>query len=594
MSLIYTQIPNPTKIQTLPPPQTTSTPPPHQTNKSTPIHTPNTIPPKLNTKVPSHTQQIHITNSNSNNPKPNITPIAPKHQRDFEPSSTEHETRPNPPHTSNTKLFGSIDTFSFPPKNSTNATKHIRKGNDSTPIIPRITTSPQFGSPNNTSTKPKNQMYKPTNHSGNTQISPIGTTKPTNTSPIIINLIHEPETPHTTTQTFPPYNTVCANDLHTTQTNTQETNETKTIHNTKVASLQKKPSSKEHPIQTHHTELTIPPPTLTLQRNKNINTHPQYSTVTHKHHNIEAEIQTPNPSTHPTPLRHHTANEAITANGKETPHAITNKGRDSDSKTDSQHETSTECNSKSNTVSQRKSNEKSNTELNTLVAHKTNKAHISYRDADELEPLLDHIQSLFHEIKPIQGTPNFTLYETIQTNAKEVDRQRNISIKNIKTQCSLINSEEARSYMMQCFRITELDQYKERIKDHNKNVQTLINDIQNNPSPIQKLPHIPYPPNTTNDTQLNILLLNEYITKLQKHHTTLQNMTHVTNTLEEYTSALTETEKTKFIKKTFQWLKHIKEQQKITNDYIKENISNRDNEINILNKAKLKRATHIR
>ena len=123
-------------------------------------------------------------------------------------------------------------------------------------------------------------------------------------------------------------------------------------------SSQKKPSTKEHLIQPHHTELTTPPSTITPQYNKNVNTTSQHSPVTHKHHNNVAEIQTPKPSTHPTPLRPHIDNDTITANSIEPPHAITNKSRNSESINHSQHEPSRECNSKPNTKPQRKIKEK--------------------------------------------------------------------------------------------------------------------------------------------------------------------------------------------------------------------------------------------
>ena len=98
-------------------------------------------------------------------------------------------------------------------------------------------------------------------------------------------------------------------------------------------------------------------------------------------------------------------------------------------------------------------------------------------------------------------------------------------------QCNNEESKETKAYLMECLRITELEQYQKdiNINIHNQNLKSLVEKVTTKTSPIKEIPDMPFPPNDSKYINHNAFSQNEYATKLRKHYAQLKEMTQITN-----------------------------------------------------------------
>jgi hypothetical protein len=201
---------------------------------------------------------------------------------------------------------------------------------------------------------------------------------------------------------------------------------------------------------------------------------------------------------------------------------------------------------------------------------------LQFKKAGELQPLQEHIASTLNNLIIPIDSKYYPLYTSILHKANEIDQKRNTTIDTIMKQCNNEESIETKAYLMECLRITELEQYRKDINIHNQNLKSLIEKVTTKTSPIKNIPDMPYPPNDSNDMSHNAFSHTEYVSKLRKHYDQLKEMTQITMTLVEYTKSLPPTEKTAYMKKASEWLLQVKHQINLTETTISKAERQRD------------------
>ena len=161
-----------------------------------------------------------------------------------------------------------------------------------------------------------------------------------------------------------------------------------------------------------------------------------------------------------------------------------------------------------------------------------------FRKIGEIETLSKHIDLIFKTTPILKHYINYDKQTNLKENAQAVDKDRNKILKKAIEQRDLQMSEDAKTYLMACFRIAELEKYNSALNQYNEEMESLVREITYNPFPLQRIPLLSIAPKITANHSLNIRLFNEYFSKIHCHKLKLKNMMNITDEIITYSSEI--------------------------------------------------------